>query len=154
MTLQKAHYKSPIGWLEIAGTEEGIESIHFIKKMPRKLTPVHPKLKECVNQLDEYFKGKRKEFSVKLILEGTKFQKRVWRELLKIPFGQTASYGDIARRVGNKKAGRAVGNANNRNRITLLVPCHRVIGSDGTLVGYGGSLWRKEWLLRHEGSWT
>jgi len=103
-----------------------------------------------LTQLDEYFKGKRRKFSVKLDLRGTVFQKRVWQALLKIPFGGTASYQDIAEAVGNRKAVRAVGNANGANPVAIIVPCHRVIGSDGSLVGYGSGLWRKRWLLSHE----
>jgi O-6-methylguanine DNA methyltransferase len=105
---------------------------------------------ECLQQMTEYFKGRHQKFSVPLILEGTEFQKAVWRQLQKIPFGRTASYGDVARAVGSPRAFRAVGNANNKNPIPLIIPCHRVIGSDGKLVGFGGSIWRKEWLLEHE----
>ena len=107
---------------------------------------------ECLRQLTEYFKGRRQKFSIPLVLEGTDFQKAVWRQLQKIPFGQTASYGDVARAVGSPRAFRAVGNANNKNPIPLIIPCHRVIGSDGKLVGFGGGIWRKEWLLEHEQS--
>ena len=105
---------------------------------------------ECLRQLTEYFKGRRQKFSIPLLLEGTDFQKAVWRQLQKIPFGQTASYGDVARAVGSPRAFRAVGNANNKNPIPLIIPCHRVIGSDGKLVGFGGGIWRKHWLLEHE----
>jgi methylated-DNA-[protein]-cysteine S-methyltransferase len=109
-------------------------------------------MKECLRQLDEYFKGKRKKFSVPLLLDGTDFQKAVWRQLQRIPCGQTASYGDVARAIGSPQAFRAVGNANNKNPIPLIIPCHRVIGSDGKLVGFGSGIWRKEWLLDHEKS--
>ncbi len=111
---------------------------------------VDPALEECVAQLDQYFKGTRKDFSLKLALEGTEFQQQVWRELSNIPYGQTASYLDIARAIGNEQAVRAVGAANGQNPISIIIPCHRVIGSDGKLTGYGGGLWRKEWLLTHE----
>jgi methylated-DNA-[protein]-cysteine S-methyltransferase len=107
-------------------------------------------LKECIAQLDEYFRGKRRKFSVNLDLQGTRFQKRVWQALLKIPFGRTASYREVAKAVGNSKAVRAVGNANRVNPVAIIIPCHRVIGSDGSLVGYGSGLWRKRWLLAHE----
>jgi methylated-DNA-[protein]-cysteine S-methyltransferase len=107
-------------------------------------------VKEGIRQLDEYFKGARKSFSLKLLLKGTPFQKLVWQRLKKIPYGKLASYGDVARAIGRPNAYRAVGNANNKNPIPIIIPCHRVIGSDGKLVGYGSGLWRKEWLLNHE----
>jgi methylated-DNA-[protein]-cysteine S-methyltransferase len=109
-------------------------------------------LTACVRQLDEYFNGTRKEFSIQLDLRGTEFQKRVWQELLNIPFGTTTAYLKVASSLGDKKALRAVGRANGQNPIVILVPCHRVIGTDGSLTGYGGGLWRKEWLLNFEGS--
>jgi methylated-DNA-[protein]-cysteine S-methyltransferase len=109
-------------------------------------------LADCVHQLDEYFARQRKSFDLKLDLRGTDFQKRVWRELLEIPFGKTVSYLDVAVALGDKKSIRAVGHANGQNPIVVIVPCHRVIGSDGSLTGYGGGLWRKEWLLNFEGS--
>ena len=143
-------YTSEIGPLEVVGTQEGILMITFIEdeletdpKLPACMT-------ECLRQLDEYFKGKRQKFSVPLLLAGTDFQKAVWRQLQKIPFGETASYGDVARAIGHPKAFRAVGNANNKNNIPIIIPCHRVIGSDGKLVGFGSGIWRKEWLLDHE----
>lgn len=150
----KAYYKSEAGVIEICGNDEGITEIGFVKDgfVPdSESANVHPSLRECYNQLDEYFKGDRKEFSVKLKLQGTEFQKQVWSELLKIPYGKTATYKDIAIAVGNPKAVRAVGGANNRNNIGIIIPCHRVVGSDGSLTGYAGGLDKKEWLLRHEG---
>ncbi len=122
----------------------------FVRKRSLRLPAVPFCLKEGLIQLDEYFKGERRKFSVKLDLRGTDFQKQVWRALLNIPFGQAASYRDVAEAVGNKKAVRAVGNANRVNPVTIIIPCHRVIGSDGSLVGYGGGLWRKRWLLSLE----
>lgn len=107
-------------------------------------------LKKCVKQLREYFKGERKKFTVTLVLEGTPFQKKVWRELQKIPYGQTATYGEIARRIGKPKAARAVGGACNKNKIPIIVPCHRVIGSGGSLVGFAGGLSLKSKLLQLE----
>ncbi len=132
------------------GTEQGVALLNFVECQPVKVSQAPSYLKEAVKQVDEYFRGKRKEFSLRLILEGTEFQKKVWRELLKIPYGSTASYGDVAAAIGRGKAFRAVGNANRLNNISIIIPCHRVIGSDGDLVGYGGSLWRKKWLLEHE----
>jgi methylated-DNA-[protein]-cysteine S-methyltransferase len=108
-------------------------------------------LPQAARQLEEYFAGKRREFDVPLRLSGTAFQQRVWQALTEIPYGETLSYGDLARRIGNPNASRAVGLANGRNPISILVPCHRVIGADGSLTGYGGGLERKQWLLAHEG---
>jgi methylated-DNA-[protein]-cysteine S-methyltransferase len=107
-------------------------------------------LREAVAQLDEYFRGRRKEFTLELQLSGTEFQKQVWRELLKIPYGRTVSYGVLAAALGKPGSARAVGGANHRNPVSIVIPCHRVIGADGQLVGYGGGLWRKKWLLAHE----
>lgn len=146
----KTYYRSEIGLIEIAGTEDGIHSVNFVEEESMSSPEIPSCLKECVRQLDEYFKGKRKEFSLKMKLGGTDFQKKVWRELMRIPFGKTVSYKDIAEAIGKKEATRAVGMANNRNPIGIIIPCHRVIGSDGKLVGYGGGLWRKEWLINHE----
>ena len=109
-----------------------------------------PVVAQCVNQLDEYFQAKRKVFELALAPQGTDFQKRVWAQLLEIPYGETVSYLDVARAIGNAKSIRAVGAANGANPLSIIVPCHRVIGSDGKLTGYGGGLWRKEWLLNHE----
>lgn len=147
----KAYYQSPIGAMEITGSESGVTEISFVDGV-QTMDHVPTQLFDCVRQLDEYFAGKRKVFSLKLDLRGTDFQKRVWNELLKIPFGKTHSYLDIAVALGDRKALRAVGRANGQNPIALVVPCHRVIGSDGSLTGYGGGLWRKEWLLHFEGS--
>jgi methylated-DNA-[protein]-cysteine S-methyltransferase len=111
-------------------------------------------VKNCFDQLKEYFEGKRKIFSIDLDFEGTDFQKKVWNELLKIPFGQTISYLELSRRIGDVKAIRAVGNANGKNPVSIIVPCHRVIGTSGKLIGYGGGLWRKRWLLEFERSFV
>jgi methylated-DNA-[protein]-cysteine S-methyltransferase len=143
-------YHSPIGLLEIKGTDSGITSILFYKEKQKEKAPIPEVLKACAAQVDEYFRGRRKIFDVPLHLNGTSFQIKVWNELLKIPYGETVSYLDIALKVGNEKMIRAVGGANGKNPISIIVPCHRVIGTDGKLVGYGGGLWRKEWLLNHE----
>jgi methylated-DNA-[protein]-cysteine S-methyltransferase len=108
-------------------------------------------LPQAVRQLGEYFAGNRLDFDLPLRLQGTEFQQRVWRALTEIPYGATWSYGELAKRIGNPNASRAVGLANGRNPISILVPCHRVIGADGSLTGYGGGLERKQWLLAHEG---
>ena len=107
-------------------------------------------LEDCVLQLNEYFKGDRKQFSLKLNAKGTDFQERVWNELLTIPYGKTSSYLELSKQLGDVKAIRAVANANGKNPLWIIVPCHRVIGSDGSLTGYAGGLHRKKWLLEHE----
>ncbi len=149
-SVRKALYLSPIGPLEVVGSEEGIQLIEFSDRRAVPAGPPAPCLKECFRQLEEYFAGRRRTFSLKLDLRGTPFQKRVWGELLKVPFGRTATYRDIAEALGNPRATRAVGGANHRNPVSIVVPCHRVVGTDGGLTGYGGGLWRKEWLLAHE----
>ncbi len=146
----KAYYNSEIGLIKIRGTEEGTLSLDFTEENPKDNFKIPPCLKECVKQLDEYFRGRRKEFSVNLLLQGTDFQRKVWKRLRKIPFGETASYMDVAVSIGNKKAARAVGSACRKNKIAIIIPCHRVIGSEGNLIGYAGGIWRKKWLLKHE----
>ncbi len=150
----KAYYQSEIGLLEIVGTEECIRSVDFIeaeeKDKSQAQVDIPPPLAACLTQLDEYFRGERQVFSLNLDPVGTEFQKAVWRQLLTIPYGQTVSYLDIARSIGNEKAIRAVGAANGQNKIVIIIPCHRVVGRNGQLTGYGGGLWRKAWLLNHE----
>ena len=146
----RAYYRSMIGLLEITGTQKEILSVNFVKKKGQAEAALSPALKTCLRQLDEYFRGKRQKFSVKLSLRGTAFQKRVWGELVKVRYGKTASYRDIAKAAGRPRAVRAVGNTNRLNPVSIIVPCHRIIGSDGKLVGYGGGVWRKAWLLEHE----
>jgi methylated-DNA-[protein]-cysteine S-methyltransferase len=146
----KAYYSTPIGPLQISGTPDGIVSVTFVKRRLANERNLPKCVEEGIQQLDEYFRGNRRRFSLKLLLHGTPFQKLVWQQLQKIPYGKSASYGDVARAIDRPHAYRAVGNANNRNPVAIIIPCHRVIGSDGNLVGYGGGLWRKEWLLNHE----
>lgn len=143
-------YASPLGVIEIVASSGGIISVGFVKKKRTSVRAENPLLRECVRELKQYFKGSRERFQVPVHPEGTEFQRRVWRQLMKVPFGERVSYGDLAAGVGRKKAGRAVGQANARNPIAIIVPCHRVIGTDGGLVGYGGGLWRKGWLLEHK----
>ncbi len=144
-------YPSPLGPLRILGLASAVLEVKFCKTEVPSIDDSVPKvLLACRSQLDEYFRGKRKVFDLKLEPRGTAFQKRVWRQLLRIPYGETRSYKDIARGVGNSQAVRAVGMANGRNPISIIIPCHRVIGIKGDLVGYGGELWRKQWLLDHE----
>lgn len=146
----KAYYSSPIGLVEITGSKDGITSIIFADDDQVAIGEIPEILKNAYNQIDEYFKGKRKSFDFKLSPEGTEFQKKVWMELMNIPFGETLTYKDIACMLGNIKAVRAVGNANGKNPISIVIPCHRVIGSNGELTGYAGGLDRKAWLLKHE----
>jgi methylated-DNA-[protein]-cysteine S-methyltransferase len=141
--------KTPIGFIEVTGSDKGIRSVDFLDFKVRPNPPA-PCLKECIRELDEYFHGLRQVFDLKLDLLGSPFQLMVWNELLKIPYGQAISYQELARRTGNIKAFRAAGGANGQNPVTVIVPCHRVIGSNGRLVGYRGGLKRKKWLLEHE----
>jgi methylated-DNA-[protein]-cysteine S-methyltransferase len=145
-----AYYNSPIGLIEISGTNEGITSLFFVEERRSNVTS-NVVCAEGVRQLSEYFEGSRQEFDLPLQLSGTEFQRQVWTELTVVPFGQTVSYGDLARSIGKPSAVRAVGAANGQNPVSIVVPCHRVIGSDGGLTGYGGGLERKQWLLKHEG---
>ncbi len=145
-----AYHESPIGLVEIGGTATHVLSLNFVENRRAAFEP-HPTVLEAVRQVAEYFSGERRTFELDLALHGTAFQERVWRQLLTVPYGQAATYQDIAHALGKPKAVRAVGAANGQNPISIIVPCHRIIGSDGKLVGYGGGLWRKEWLLRHEG---
>lgn len=146
------YYKSPIGTLEICGTEEYINRVLFLDSNFTRGSKISPLLERCVQQLDEYFYLKRQIFDLPLSPQGTSFQKLVWQKLREIPYGRTSSYLEIARQIGNPKAIRAVGSANGKNPIAIIIPCHRVIGASGKLIGYGGGLWRKEWLLKHEQS--
>jgi methylated-DNA-[protein]-cysteine S-methyltransferase len=152
MKSEKAFYHSPIGVIAIEGTKKGISAVSFVKGSPAEAGAVPAGLKATVRQLDEYFRGLRKEFSIELSVGGTPFQRKVWRQLQKIPFGRTVSYGELAAAVGLPQAARAVGRANGQNPVAIILPCHRVIGADGRLTGYGGGLWRKGWLLNHERS--
>ncbi|MFI5251200.1 MAG: methylated-DNA--[protein]-cysteine S-methyltransferase [Bacteroidota bacterium] len=147
--MSKSYYLSPVGTLEITANDKGITGLNFVSQRG-KSAHQNAHMKKCLAELEQYFKGARKRFTVNLVLEGTEFQKKVWRALLTIPYGKTASYLDIARLIGNKNAMRAVGGANHRNPVAIIVPCHRVIAHDGSLGGYGGGLPNKEWLLAHE----
>jgi len=144
-----AYYNSPIGLLEIQSAEGELLSLHF-KDNKRYEENQEALLLETKKQLEQYFKGKRKDFKLPLRIEGTEFQKMVWKQLLEIPYGSTFSYKDVAEAISNDKAYRAVGNANNRNSIPLIIPCHRVTASNGKIGGYGAGVWRKKWLLEHE----
>ena len=150
---------TPVGKLLIAGDENGLRHVSFEEShfsapvtTPRDDWELNEKpLKDAVRQLKAYFSGKLRVFDVPLAAEGTEFQRRVWKALSKVPYGVTTSYGEIAKSVGNPAASRAVGLANGRNPIAIIVPCHRIIGSSGKLVGYGGGLHHKQTLLKLEG---
>ena len=146
-------YESPIGTLLIVASPHGVVRIDF----PNKQVDSSPQpfaenriTRQIAKELDAYFDGLLQEFSTPLDTQGTPFQQKVWMELRNIPQGETCSYGSIARKIGSPLAFRAVGMANNKNPTPIIVPCHRVIGASGKLVGFGGELWRKEWLLNHE----
>ncbi|MFH4969173.1 methylated-DNA--[protein]-cysteine S-methyltransferase [Gaetbulibacter sp. M240] len=142
--------KTPLGFTKIEGVQEGITSITVLNS-EEKITDIIPEeLEDCAIQLQEYFEGSRTVFDLKLNPSGTDFQKRVWDKLLEIPFGKTMSYLDLSKQLGDVKAIRAVASANGKNPLWIVVPCHRVIGSDGSLTGYAGGLHRKKWLLEHE----
>ncbi len=146
----KAKYiESPLGLIELLADLNGIASVKLGAERVFE-TSEDELLSEVEVQLSEYFQGKRKEFSVQLSLNGTVFQKQVWSELLKIPYNKTISYLELSRRLGDEKSIRAAASANGKNPIAIIVPCHRVIGSNGELTGYAGGLWRKQWLLEHE----
>lgn len=145
------YLKSPIGQLKITAEEEFINSILFVfNDTEMEEENVNEVLTQCKIELSEYFAGKRKEFEVLFKQVGTEFQQKVWNELTKINYGVTVSYNYIAKAIDNQKSIRAVGSTNGKNQISIIVPCHRVIGSDGSLTGYAGGLWRKKWLLNHE----
>lgn len=153
------YYNSPLGILFIKSNGDSIEEITFANSWKGKkinedeidfFQHGSPVIQKCIEQLKEYFAGSRKVFDFPITQSGTEFQQKVWNELLNIPFGKRISYMELSKRIGNVKAIRAVGTCNGRNNICIVVPCHRVIGSNGDLVGYGGELWRKKWLLDHE----
>ncbi len=146
-----SYYTSPIGLIEIVGTPTAITELNFVEDR-RPDAASHPNVRKAKQQVAEYFEGKRRKFDIRLALSGTDFQQQVWQRLQTVPYGRTASYQDIARGIGSPAAVRAVGAANGRNPVAIIVPCHRIIGKNGRLVGYGSGLWRKEWLLSHEGA--
>ncbi|MDR1339923.1 MAG: methylated-DNA--[protein]-cysteine S-methyltransferase [Prevotellaceae bacterium] len=149
------HVQSPLGLIEIRADGKYVTSIRLIKSAdvisPDKDSGEFlPHVRQCIAELDEYFAGVRRDFTVPIKQSGTEFQQKAWLQLLKIPYGTTISYIEMARRMGNSKLTRAVGGANHRNKLWIVVPCHRVIGADGSLTGYGGGLECKQWLLQHE----
>jgi methylated-DNA-[protein]-cysteine S-methyltransferase len=145
-----AYYKTPIGTAKIVGNENGINAITVMDQAMETSAEIPEILQDCVQQLNEYFNGSRKEFNLKLNPQGTDFQKHVWKELLLVSYGKTKTYLEQSKQLGDVKAIRAVASANGKNPIWIIIPCHRIIGSDGSLTGYAGGIWRKKWLLDHE----
>jgi methylated-DNA-[protein]-cysteine S-methyltransferase len=152
MQVYSTYYHSPVGVLRISGTESYISEVHFINEEEEMIAADYlpPTLINCTEQFIQYFNGERRNFDLPINQLGTAFQQEVWIELRTIPFAKTISYLDLARKIGDSKATRAVANANGKNNIAVIVPCHRVIGSNKELTGYAGGLWRKKWLLEHE----
>jgi methylated-DNA-[protein]-cysteine S-methyltransferase len=155
MSLHQLDLETPIGTLRLLADDDALVGVHLPgQEDPRSGAPgdgpLPPVLERARTQIGEYFAGKRRTFDLPLAPRGTEFQRSVWRALSAIPFGATRSYGEIASALGRPSASRAVGAANGQNPIAIIVPCHRVIGADGTLTGYAGGLALKEWLLRHE----
>ena len=147
---ETAYLKTPLGTAKILGNDDGIVEISVLDEEHSAVTIRSQVVKECMVQLKEYFEGIRTRFTVKLNPSGTDFQKRVWDELLQIPFGEKTTYMKQTLKLGSEKAIRAVASANGKNPIWIIIPCHRVVGSDGSLTGYAGGLYRKKWLLEHE----
>lgn len=147
---ESVFYDSPLGTLKIISQDDAIIQIMFVDENKSVIASSNKLLQECVTQLDEYFNKNRKSFDIAFKLNGTVFQQQVWNEVAKIPYGETTSYLDIARKIGNVMAVRAVGKANGANPLPIIIPCHRIVGISGKLVGYAGGLWRKKWLLKHE----
>lgn len=143
---------SPVGPLEIIAEEDAIVAVNFSNDKIDPVLDLSTIVLQCAQELKEYFDGHRKTFDVPLKLKGTEFQEAVWKELLNIPYGKTISYAQLSIKIGDLKAIRAVGAANGKNKIPVIIPCHRVIGSDGNLTGYAGGMDRKKWLLQHEGA--
>lgn len=146
----KTNLKTPLGIAEIWGDEEGVSRITLLEDNNFIQDEVPEELEPVVTQLKQYFQGDLTKFELKLNPSGTDFQKKVWRALCDIPYGKTSSYYQLSEELGDIKAIRAVAAANGKNPLWIIVPCHRVIGSDGSLTGYAGGLWRKKWLLEHE----
>ncbi len=143
-----SHLEAPIGIIEIIADDKNILSVLFSDNKKNENT--NEILEICKLQLNEYFSDSRKEFDLPLYFSGTDFQNKVWTQLQTIPFGKTISYLQLAKNLGDSKCIRAAGTANGKNPFAIIVPCHRVIGKDGSLTGYAGGLWRKQWLLEHE----
>lgn len=146
------YYESPVGVLKVGGTEHFINEVSFIDDQNNVVSSAtsNPLLHQCIEELIEYFNGNRLSFDIPVYQKGTEFQTKVWGELLNIGYGKTISYMSLAKRLGDPNCIRAAASSNGKNHICIIVPCHRVIGSNQSLVGYAGGLWRKKWLLDHE----
>lgn len=145
-----AHHQTPLGMVQIKADDQFVSCIHIAPTTILEPTGPHPVLDLTIKQLDEYFAGTRLNFDLPINQPGTTFQQEVWKHLSTIPYGKTISYLQMSKQMGNPLAIRAIASANGRNNLWVVVPCHRVIGSDGSLTGYAGGLWRKQWLLEHE----
>ncbi len=161
--METIYYDSPIGILKLSAEQEFITELTFLhtaktgdqQELPAEISlPQSAQLKECVSQLNDYFSGQSLHFNFLVRQSGTEFQQKVWAGLQTIEPGKTLSYMQLSKNLGDVKAIRAVGTANGRNKIAIVVPCHRVIGAKGELVGYAGDLWRKKWLLNHEAKYS
>jgi len=148
--MDEYYLNSPIGTLRIEGDENGLASVTFLNSDDFESKEMPDVLIETITQLEEYFNGIRTEFELKLNPQGTDFQKRVWKELNEVPYSKTISYQELANRLKDPLVIRAAASANGKNPIAIIIPCHRIIGSDGSLTGYAGGLHRKKWLLDHE----
>lgn len=148
--METCFINTPLGIAKIVGNKDGISLVTVLDSNEVISKTIPNQLQDCVSQLQDYFNRTRQTFNLKLNPEGTDFQKKVWKQLEKIPFGRTYSYLQLSQQLGDLKAIRAVANANGKNPLWIITPCHRVIGSDGSLVGYAGGLHRKKWLLEHE----
>jgi methylated-DNA-[protein]-cysteine S-methyltransferase len=147
------YYESPIGLIRIGGTDSHITEVLFIDEQDDVIhgePGITEVIHQCTEELIEYFRGSRRTFDTPLYQTGTDYQEIVWKELQNIPYGKTISYQQLADSIGDSKATRAVANANGKNKIMILIPCHRVIGSDRSFTGYAGGIWRKKWLFQHE----
>jgi methylated-DNA-[protein]-cysteine S-methyltransferase len=151
--MEVAFIKTPLGIAKIMGDEKGISAIS-VSDEGEVSTIIPIVLQEAVSQLYDYFEGKRTDFDFKLNPKGTEFQQKVWKALLEVPYGKTRTYLEQSKILGDVKAIRAVASANGKNPLWIVVPCHRIIGTDGSLTGYAGGLWRKKWLLEHENPTT
>lgn len=148
--MDTCYIETPLGYAKIIGDQDGITSVSIVDKSENTSESIPESLLDCATQLKAYFNNKLKTFDLKLNPEGTDFQKKVWKQLEKIPYGKTISYLDLAKQLGDAKTIRAAASANGKNPLWIIMPCHRVIGTDGSLTGYAGGLHRKQWLLNHE----
>ena len=150
MNMSVAYCDSPIGIIQVTGDEEHVHSVLFFMEEAGENMGNSPVVNQGIKQLKEYFEGDRLDFDLPILQAGTDFQLSVWNQLTKIPYGETISYLQLSERLNNRLAIRAVGAANGKNNVVVIVPCHRVIGNDGSLTGFSAGLWRKKWLLQHE----